>query len=243
MRCNKGKIPPRYLHRIDENRSLWMKWNGMKRRCLNCNDERYKDYGGRGIRMYKPWIDSFDVFADWAISNGYKDNLTIERVDVNGDYCPENCIWIPLADQNFNKRQTLWVDYKGRHIQLIKLCNEKGKNYDTVHNRITKMGWDVERAIDTPSIREGESLMHKCTVRGLNYGTVRDRILKLGWTEEMALSVPTGRGRGAFYGERNIKANCLQCGNEFLKTIGTQKYCSAACREKSKCTRRKAHLD
>ena len=234
MLCNKGKVPPRYEHRIDEYRPLWTKWNGMKRRCLSEIDDRYGDYGGRGIKMYQPWIDSFDNFAEWALSHGYKDDLTIERIDVNGDYCPENCKWIPIKEQCFNTRRTIWVDYKGRHVQLMKLCMELGKSYDTIHNRITKMGWDAERAIDEPSSREEESLMHKCKTRGLNYGTVRDRMRKLGWSEEEALSVPTGRGRTALYSERHVVSNCALCGKEFTKITGGQKFCSAECREKSK---------
>jgi len=234
MLCNKGKIPPRYIHRVDENKKLWTKWNGIKRRCLSERDGRYSDYGGRGIKMYEPWIESFDNFADWALSNGYRDDLTIERIDVNGDYFPENCKWIPLPEQNFNKRETIWVDYKGRHIQLMKLCIELGKNYDMIHNRITKMGWDVEKAIDEPSTREKQSLMHKCNVRGLNYGTVNNRIKKLGWSEEEALSTPTGRGRTSLFSARQVHAKCKLCGSEFVKITGSQLFCSAECRKKSK---------
>lgn len=239
MRSTKGKIPPRYQHRIDEHRLLWGKWNGIKRRCLSCDDPRYPDYGGRGIKICQLWIDSFDNFAEWALSHGYKDDLTIERIDVNGDYCPENCKWIPLKEQGFNTRKTIWVDYKGRHIQLIKLCMELGKSYDTIHNRITKMGWDAEKAIDEPSIREEESLRHKCSVIGLNYGTVRDRINKLGWSEEEALSTPTGRGRTALFSERKVKASCELCGAEFVKITGFQRFCSSDCREKAKKLRRR----
>lgn len=238
MRRNKGKIPPRYQHRVDEYRPLWMKWNGMKRRCLTETDARYCDYGGRGIKIYQPWIDSFDNFAEWALSNGYRDDLTIERINVNGDYCPENCKWIPLKEQSYNKRTTIWVDYKGRHVQLHLLCLELGKPYDTIHNRITKMGWDAERAIDEPSTRETESLMHKCSVRGLNYGTVRDRIIKLGWTEEEALATPTGRGRKALYSEKKVVGNCELCGKEFIKINGIQRFCSEECRESARKNRK-----
>lgn len=236
MRRNKGKKPPRYKHRIDQYRSLWSKWNGMKRRCLSEEGPRYKDYGGRGIKIYQPWLDSFDNFADWALTHGYEDGLTIERIDVNGDYCPENCKWITLVEQRFNTRNTIWVDYRGRHIQLAKLCMEKGKSYDTIHNRITKMGWNAERAIDEPITKKEDSLRHKCTERGLSYETVRDRIIKLGWSEEEALSTPTGRGKGCYLCERKIKCICALCGKEFIKTTGRQKYCSAECRESAKRT-------
>lgn len=192
---NHGKRPPRYEHKVAENKRLWTIWNGIKKRCLFETEPRYAQYGGRGIKMCQPWIDSFDNFADWALNNGYRDDLTIERIDVNGNYCPENCKWITRCEQAFNKRDTIWIDYKGRHIQLRKLCKEMDLHYDAIHNRITKLGWDAERAIDTPMQTEG-SLRSECIKLGLNYGTVISRINKFGWTREKALSVPTNTGRG-----------------------------------------------
>lgn len=242
-RSTKGKIPPRYKHRIDENKSLWHRWNGIKKRCLSVTDARYPDYGGRGIKICQEWLDSFDNFYEWAHANGYRDDLTIERIDVNGDYCPENCKWIPLKDQAFNKRETIWVDYKGRHIQLLKLCQEKGLKYDPIHNRIMNLHWDVERAIDEPLNTNEGSLMSKCEERGLCYGTVRDRIRKLGWTEEEALNTPTWRGKSKqHYSRRGFKGICLNCGKEFIKITGVQAYCCAECRETAKEARRKANV-
>lgn len=237
---NKGKKPPRYKHRIDENKRLWGIWNGMKRRCLSECDERYHQYGGRGITIDSSWLESFDNFVEWALSNGYEDGLTIERIDVNGNYCPENCKWISLREQASNKRDTIWVDYHGRHVQLRKLCIERGLKYDSIHNRIMTMGWDAERAIDEPLYTNEGSLMSECKMLGLNYGTVRDRIVKLGWTREEALNVPTGRGR---YGKPYIRGEqtgqCKRCGAEFIKTNGIQAYCCAKCREEAKKERQR----
>ena len=103
--------------------------------------------------MCEKWLNSkngFDEFVEWALSNGYSEELTIERIDVNGDYEPSNCKWITLQEQAFNKRDTKWVDYKGEHIQLRKLCNRKNIKYDAVHNRIYALHWSIEKAIDTP---------------------------------------------------------------------------------------------
>ena len=191
---NRGVVPPRYKHKKKDNLSLWYRWHGIKKRCLNENNERYHQYGGRGIKICDEWLASFDNFAEWALANGYSENLTLERIDVNGDYCPENCKWITLREQAFNKRDTKWVDYKGEHIQLKILCERLGVTYDTVHDRIYKRGWSVEDAIERPS-EQCDSLMSKCRERGINYGTVRDRIFKLGWSEERALNTPLlGRG-------------------------------------------------
>lgn len=241
MRRNNGKAPPRYRHKVEENKSLWYRWNGIKKRCLFENDERYDEYGGRGIRMCQEWQDSFDNFADWALANGFREDLTIERIDVNGDYCPENCCWIPLKEQAFNKRDTIWVDYHGRHVQLRKLCIEKGLNYDAIHNRIRNCGWDAEKAIDEPIRTNEDSFEKKCKKLGLNRAVVRDRINKLHWTEEEAFGTPTGRGRGIqHYKAREIKGYCARCGAEFSKNVGGQKYCSAECREADKKDRRRA---
>lgn len=192
---NHGRKPPRYKHKINENKRLWTIWHGIKKRCLFENEPRYPQYGGRGITICQSWIDSFDNFAEWAYENGYQSDLTIERIDVNGNYCPENCKWITRKEQANNKRDTIWIDYKGRHVQLRKLCNEMELHYDAIHNRITKLGWDAEKAIDTPMQTDG-SLRSECRKRGLNYRTVSSRINKLGWTREKALSFPTNIGRG-----------------------------------------------
>lgn len=195
MRRNKGKVPPRYRHTVKEHKLLWSKWNGIKKRCLFENDERYDEYGGRGIKMCDEWAESFDNFADWALENGYRDDLTIERIDVNGNYCPENCKWIPRREQACNKRDTIWVDYHGEHIQLRKLCQRLNKSYDTIHNRIVVLGWDTEKAIDELSQREG-SLMSECKKVGINYDTVLTRINRFGWTKEEALLTPSeGKGK------------------------------------------------
>lgn len=230
-----GKFQAVYRYPISENKSIWYRWHHIKRRCRDPRSPRYKDYGGRGIDMCDEWYDSFDTFADWAYSNGFSPELTIERIDVNKGYCPENCCWIKREEQAFNKRQTIWVDYKGRHVQLMKLCIEKNLTYDAIHNRIMAMGWDVERAIDEPLYTPDDSLMSKCKERGLNYGVVRDRINKLGWSEIDALSVPTGRGRNVnHYAERQIESKCDRCGKTFVKIVGRQHYCSDKCRKAAK---------
>ena len=79
-------------------------YNGMKRRCYNSKDQIYPAYGGRGIRICDEWLDSYSFFEAWALSNGYNDDLSIDRIDVNGDYEPSNCRWADSKVQCNNKR-------------------------------------------------------------------------------------------------------------------------------------------
>jgi hypothetical protein len=88
----------------DSNTKLYYIWGGIKSRCLNKNNKDYHSYGGRDIKICNQWIDNYMAFKEWALSHGYQEGLSIERIDVNGDYCPENCCWITMSEQQYNKR-------------------------------------------------------------------------------------------------------------------------------------------
>lgn len=124
----------------------------MKQRCYNQAHPEYHNYGARGISVCDEWKDSLhgvENFVNWALQNGYKTGLSIDRIDVNGDYCPENCRWATAEEQTLNRRNTKIVEYKGETKPLIVLCRELGVDYDMITKRL-RLGWSVEKALETP---------------------------------------------------------------------------------------------
>ena len=121
-------------------------WKSMKERCYNINHDQYKDYGGRGISICEEWKDDFISFYNWAISNGYSDNLTIDRVDNNKNYCPENCKWSTRKEQNNNQRTNHLLTYNNKTQTMAQWAEEIGLNPRTLQTRISR-GWNVQDAL------------------------------------------------------------------------------------------------
>ncbi len=135
---------------------LYRIWCNMKNRCLNPNVPHFNRYGGRGISICEEWLD-FDSFFKWATESGYQDGLTIERKDTNGNYEPNNCIWVPAARQQHNKRTNHMVTYNGQTKCLKEWTDELHLNYPMVLQRLTKLGWSVEKAFETPPGKQSKS--------------------------------------------------------------------------------------
>ena len=134
--------------------SLHNIWTNMKQRVCNKNCEAYQNYGGRGIKICDEWLTSFESFYEWAISNGYQDGLTIERKDVNGDYCADNCCWASKLTQTRNRRNTQQIYYKNELKPLSQWCDELNLPYNTIRARINNYHWSVEKAFTTPINRK-----------------------------------------------------------------------------------------
>lgn len=147
--CYSRDNPSHRKHGMHGSR-LYEVWKHIKQRCYDKGDKGYKNYGGRGIRICNEWANDFASFHDWAIANGYRDDLTIDRIDNDGDYCPENCRWVTTKVQDNNKRNNRNITYNGKTQTLAQWCEELKMEYGLVWNRLYVLGWDVNRAFETP---------------------------------------------------------------------------------------------
>jgi len=185
-------------------------WRSMKTRCLNPAVKNYKYYGGRGIIICNQWMN-FEVFYNWAINNGYADNLTIERIDNDGIYSPKNCKWIPKCQQTLNKRWIKWITYKGETLPLTHLLKKLNISRSTYWHRLKK-GWSTEDALTclpnygprkTTNFNyhgkgikniefngESKPMAHWARQYGISAPAFHRRI-KCGWPIEKALTVST----------------------------------------------------
>lgn len=121
---------------------------GMIDRCLNPKNENFHNYGGRGIVVCLKWIKDKNAFIEWALANGYQENLTIDRIDVNGGYNPENCRWATVRQQAQNKRNTRYITYKGEQRKIIDWCELLNLDFKVVNQRIFLCGWEAEDAFN-----------------------------------------------------------------------------------------------
>lgn len=125
-------------------------WKGMKKRCYNKNEKKYKHYGGRGITICEEWLNDFGVFKVWSMKNGYSDILTIDRRNNDGNYCPENCRFITQKDNNRNQSTTklslekaaeIRITYKNGGVSYKELAEKYGVKYSTISGIVNMHRW------------------------------------------------------------------------------------------------------
>lgn len=138
------------MNRYRYGKRLYGIWVGMRARCYRKTHQAYSRYGARDIKVCDEWHD-YSPFALWALANNYSDELTIERKDVNGDYCPENCCWITRGDQARNRRNNRKIFYNGISKTGAEWARDLGfRDKHIILNRIDR-GWSVEKSLTTPS--------------------------------------------------------------------------------------------
>ena len=126
---------------------LYRIWSNIKTRCYNEKDPHFERWGKRGILMCEEWETNFKSFYDWAIENGYNDDLTIDRIDNDGNYEPNNCRWVTIKYQNRNKRNVKFITYKGETKTIPEWTKEIGLGKETIRERL-KRGWSESEAIE-----------------------------------------------------------------------------------------------
>lgn len=194
---------------------LYEKWIAIRMRCQNPRNSHYASYGGRGITICEAWDTSYETFRAWALTHGYAPGLTIERLDVNGHYTPENCCFIPPAQQAVNRRNNRLVACWGETKPLAEWLRDPRcavTEESTLRQRLTR-GWPPEQALTTPPnhthVTNGNLLScwnetknmaawardPRCVV---SYIALKQRIYA-GWPTEQALTLPSSNGHGRLH--------------------------------------------
>lgn len=115
---------------------LYQIYCGIKKRCYNPHATNYKDYGARGITMCDEWLNDWSAFRDWSLSNGYNDSLSIDRIDVNGNYDPQNCRWVTCVAQANNRRTSRWITYKDETHTVAEWARLLDIPYKRLHKKL-----------------------------------------------------------------------------------------------------------
>lgn len=146
LKIGNSGAKPKLIRPSRADKRLYSIYSGMKQRCYNEKTESYKDYGGRGIVICEEWLDDklgLKIFSDWALSNGYDDNLTIDRIDNDGNYEPNNCRWSTSKEQASNKRNTPFIEINGVEKSHAEWEREFNLPRNIIRQRIS-LGWEKE---------------------------------------------------------------------------------------------------
>ena len=175
---------------------IYVSWTNMKRRCNDSKNKLYHNYGGRGITYHPDWEYFKNFYRD--MKDGYDDDLTLDRIDVDGNYCKENCKWSSFEEQMNNMTTSRFVTYKGETLTVSQMARKYGLKPDFVKGRLYS-GWSIEDAIEKPV--EYEEITYKgvtktvsdwATEIGFTYHQLKKRLMR-GWTVERAIEQPLGK--------------------------------------------------
>lgn len=194
--------------------------SAMKRRCYSPECKDYKNYGGRGITVCSEWLSTekiaikdtnlhnctkgFIAFKEWALSNGYIEGLTLDRIDNNKGYSPDNCRWITRKEQNINKRSNHIISYKGQKHTISEWAEIYGISYSKLLDRINKNGLSLEEAISCKGNKNERLLTYKGKTQSMvtwsselsiPYTVLRARLNRSHWTVKEAFETPYEKGK------------------------------------------------
>ena len=141
-----------YKHGLSKNR-LHGIWRGMKQRCCNPRSKDFEHYGGRGITICRKWMCNFENFYNWAIANGYDESKSIDRIDVNGNYEPDNCRWADYEIQANNRSNNNKITFRGEIHTIAEWSSILHIDRKTISDRIHKLGWSPEKALEKGSYK------------------------------------------------------------------------------------------
>jgi hypothetical protein len=172
----------------------------MKQRCINPDNHKYPRYGARGIKVADEWLD-FRTFESWALANGYKKDLTLDRIDTDGDYKPSNCRWATQSVQQNNRNNNRVISFEGKEYTLAELAKRYNLKQATLSQRLDN-GMQVKEAVskrinfDSILVQikgETKPLIKWCEQYELPYKTIYARVRR-GWDPEEALIKPVRKG-------------------------------------------------
>lgn len=175
---------------------LHWRWSAMKQRCYNPNNKKFPRYGGRGIKVCDDWL-SFESFEKWSLENGYQKDLSLDRINTDGNYEPRNCRWVDQKTQQNNRNNNRKLIHRGEVLTIDELSKETGLHKETIAYRIEN---DISigrkrnfNHLDIEMNGEVNSLRYWCTVLDLPYKTIYARINR-GWDPIKAIQNPIRKG-------------------------------------------------
>lgn len=153
----KKKVKQRRFIHGESHTKMYYVWSEMINRCHNKNNKNYHQYGRRSIHVCDEWRNNYANFSKWAKSNGYKENLTLDRKNNNLGYSPENCQWVSWKEQQNNKRNNRKFIVDGKEYSIAELAKKAGLSYSTIYSRLcsrkpSKIIWTAKKASETPKL-------------------------------------------------------------------------------------------
>lgn len=189
---------------------LYKTWSNMKSRCYNPKNNRYHRYGARGITVCDEWRSDFEAFQQWAHSAGYREDLTIERIDNDKGYHPDNCRWATRKEQSNNRENNILISYGGEAHTLSEWAEKLGIDYHTLLRRYHFLKWSIKDTLTTP-VKDSERLLELNgqvynmadwgRITGFGKEVIRSR-LRSGWSVKDALTKPVNANISAAHSSK-----------------------------------------